>query len=75
MNDYSQSYVVIFDRRDGSPNEEYFYNDEKEARDHFQLFNDKYDKDNTELYLSIILQKYDWFNRCSFTIDRIYFDE
>lgn len=35
MSDYSPSYVVIFERRDGSPNEEYFYNDEKEARDHF----------------------------------------
>ena len=42
-------HVVRFVRRDGKPNEEYFYRTVEEARQHFDLFNE----DDSGLYDSI----------------------
>ena len=42
-------YVVRFVRRDGKPNEEYFYRTVEEAQQHFDLFNE----DDSGLYDSI----------------------
>lgn len=69
------SYAVIFERRDKSPDEEYYYNNEDDARDHFRLFNDPNDKDNAALYYSISLVKVDWENRRNEDLDSIGFGD
>lgn len=73
MYDYSPSYVVVFERRDGQPDEEYYYNSEYEAEEHFQMFNDPDDEVNAKLYVCITLKEVDWLNRRDDEIDSIYF--
>lgn len=68
------SYLVKFERRDNSPDEEYYYNGEDEAKEHFSLFNDLSDKDNAVLYTCISLEKIDWFNRRNENLDAICFN-
>lgn len=49
MNNY---YILRFVRADGSPDEEYYYHTEKEAKDHFNLFLD----DDSDLYDQIEIE-------------------
>ena len=48
----SDFYIVRFIRADGGPDEEYYYNYEKGAADHFDLFLD----DDSEIYDRIELE-------------------
>lgn len=45
------SYIVQFQRRDGQPNEEYYYNTRDEAEKHLRLFHG----DDSGLYRRIVL--------------------
>ena len=38
MNIMDNGYVVRFERKDGKPSEEYFYNAKEEAKIHFDMF-------------------------------------
>ena len=48
-------YVVRFIRKDGKPDENYYYQSLKDAEYHFHLFND----DNSGLYRTILLLEWD----------------
>ncbi len=75
MSDDQYSYIVVFERRDGSPDEKYYYDSEQEAREHFRLVNDPNDKKNAELYYSICLIKFDWINRRTEDLDSVGFGD
>ena len=44
-------YIVRFVRKDGKPDEEYYYQELADAKEHFRLF----EKDDSNLYTSILL--------------------
>ena len=52
MNNY---FIVRFVRADGGPDEEYYYHTEKEATDHFNLFQN----DDSNLYTRIKIELHD----------------
>ena len=64
------SYIVRFYPY-GDNTEEFYYNTEEEAREHFELFRD----DDSGLYGYIDLVKLDWYMRCETELDCISFEE
>ena len=67
------SFIVRFLRRDGSADEEYYYDSYYEAREHFSMF-DENDEDDRELYTSIEFIEVDWLNRQNKELDCITFE-
>ena len=51
------SYITRFIRRDGKPDEEYYFNTYEEARDHA----DSFTADDADLYEGIELARMDWY--------------
>ena len=68
--DERYSWVIRFERRDGKPEEERYFDTETEAREAFREYDDD---DNAEIYDSIELVKIDWHWRCDSRLDSIAF--
>lgn len=62
-------YIVRFQRRDGKPDEDYYYNSFPEAHNHLALFKD----DDSNLYTHIEVLEYDPHSGKTTFVDRIRF--
>jgi hypothetical protein len=69
------SYLVRFECRDGSPDEERYFDDQGDAEDYFGSFNDPSDAELRKSYYCISLEKVDWVYRANYNIDGIVFGE
>lgn len=67
------SFLVKFERKDELPDEEYYYNEEEDARFHFNLWNTPTNSCSS-IYSSISLLKVDWINRRDDELDGIVFE-
>ena len=68
--DERYSWVIRFERKDGKPDEELYFNTETEAREEFRLFDED---DSAELYYSIDLVRVDWYERSESLLDSLTF--
>ena len=68
--DERYSWLIRFERNDGNPDEEIYYDTETEAREEFKNFTED---DSAELYYSIDLVKVDWHERCEILLDCLTF--
>ena len=71
----SCSYMLKFERRDGSPDEEVYFEDLDEAKEHFKKVNSPDDKDLQKKYCCISLIEVDWYKRANYEIDGVVFEE
>ena len=66
----ANSWMVRIARRDGKPDEEFYFADEREAR---SLMDDLNDPDNADMYRSISLIRVDWHEHTEQVLDTIEF--
>jgi hypothetical protein len=66
--------MLKFERRDGSSDEEVYFEDLDEAKEHFDEVNSPDDEDLQKKYCSISLIEVDWYKRANYEIDGMVFE-
>lgn len=72
--DDQYSFVVRLERRDGLPDEEYFFASERDGQFYFNLFTNPEECSAVKIYSSITFVKVDWINRRDEELDGIVFE-
>lgn len=72
---YSDSFVVKFERRDGKPDDEEYFDNKYDAMDLFNSVNVPNDKEITEKYRSISVDRVDWNYKSEYNLDGVVFDD
>ncbi|MCD8049772.1 MAG: hypothetical protein LUG52_09325 [Clostridia bacterium] len=64
------SWIIRFERRDGTEEKELYFDDEDSAREKFSCYDEP---ENAEIYTQIELVRMDWYRRTEDVLDGISF--